>query len=39
MIGGDEGRALTAAADTWMASQNVKAPERMVEVFAPGRWT
>jgi hypothetical protein len=34
--GGDEGRALIAAADRWMAEQRVKNPDAMTRVNAPG---
>jgi hypothetical protein len=36
LVGGDEGRALLAAADTWFASEGVKRPERFVAMMAPG---
>lgn len=36
LIGGDEGRALVAEADAWMADEGVQEPGRLVEVFAPG---
>jgi hypothetical protein len=35
-MGGDEGRALVATAETWMRDQTVQSPERMSAVFAPG---
>jgi hypothetical protein len=38
IMGGDAGRELVAAADTWMTGQSVKAPLRMAAVLAPGRW-
>jgi hypothetical protein len=36
LVGGDEGRALTAAADAWLAGQNVRDPERMTALVLPG---
>jgi serine/threonine protein kinase len=36
LTGGDEGAAMVADADAWMRGQLVKAPERLVEVLAPG---
>ena len=36
LLGGDEGGALIAAADSWMASEGVVAPSRLVGVIAPG---
>jgi serine/threonine protein kinase/tetratricopeptide (TPR) repeat protein len=38
LIGGDEGRALTAQADHAMTSQGVRVPERLAAMLAPGRW-
>jgi serine/threonine protein kinase len=38
LIGGDAGRALVAAADTWMTGQSIRRPERIAAVLAPGRW-
>jgi hypothetical protein len=34
--GGDEGRALVAAADAWMAPRDVKDPARVTAMLAPG---
>ncbi|HJL21123.1 MAG TPA: hypothetical protein RMH80_02760, partial [Polyangiaceae bacterium LLY-WYZ-15_(1-7)] len=34
-LGGDEGRALRAASDTWMQAQGVVAPERMAQLLVP----
>ena len=36
LVGGDEGRALTASAAEWMASENVKEPARIAAMLAPG---
>ena len=36
LIGGDEGAELVTTADTWLKSQVVKVPEKMVEVLMPG---
>jgi tetratricopeptide (TPR) repeat protein len=36
LVGGEEGRALVEAAETWMAGQGVRAPGRLAGVFAPG---
>ncbi len=38
VIGGDEGRTLIAAANEWMRGQEIKNPERMAAMIAPGRW-
>jgi eukaryotic-like serine/threonine-protein kinase len=38
LLGGEQGRALVEAADKWMAQQMIKNPERMADMFAPGRW-
>jgi serine/threonine protein kinase len=38
LLGGDTGHGLIAAADAWMASQNIRNPERMTAMLAPGRW-
>ena len=38
LMGGDAGRELVSASDTWMTAQAIKAPERMAAVLAPGRW-
>ena len=39
VLGGDEGRALVAAADEWMRSETIKKPERWAAMLAPGRWS
>jgi serine/threonine protein kinase len=36
LVGGDEGRALTAEADAWTAGQNVRNRERMTALVLPG---
>jgi serine/threonine protein kinase/tetratricopeptide (TPR) repeat protein len=36
LVGGSEGAALVAAADTWFAKEGIRRPERIVEVFLPG---
>jgi hypothetical protein len=36
LLGGDEGRALVAQADGWLASQGIVRPERVSRLFAPG---
>jgi hypothetical protein len=36
LIGGDEGAALVAEADTWLQGQLVKQPERFADVLIPG---
>jgi serine/threonine protein kinase len=35
LTGGENGRALTSAADAWMSAQGVKAPERLTRVLMP----
>jgi hypothetical protein len=35
LVGGDEGRALVAAADAWMRGQNIVNPARMAAMLAP----
>jgi len=39
VIGGDEGAALTTAADQWLVAQGIRNPARMCDLYAPGRWT
>ena len=39
ILGGDEGRMLVTAADSWMANQGIKNPGRMTAMLAPGIWT
>jgi hypothetical protein len=36
LVGGDEGRALRAASEEWMAAQGVRCPERLVAATLPG---
>ena len=36
LLGGDEGRALIAQADAWMAGQEIRNPARMAACIAPG---
>jgi hypothetical protein len=36
LLGGDEGRALIAAADAWMAGEGIVNPERLAAAFVPG---
>ena len=36
LLGGDEGRTLIARADTWMAGQAIRRPDRMTACLAPG---
>ncbi|MBV8555558.1 MAG: hypothetical protein JO116_08330, partial [Planctomycetaceae bacterium] len=36
LLGGSEGRSLIARADTWMAGQAIRSPERMTACLAPG---
>jgi len=38
IIGGEQGRSLIEAADSWMAGQKIKNPARMTALFAPGKW-
>ena len=37
LMGGEEGRALVARADTWMREHGVSRPDRMALALAPGR--
>src|SRR5206468_246439 len=36
LVGGDEGVSLIAGADAFMATQQIKDPERMADMIAPG---
>ena len=36
LLGGEQGRALVARADSWMAGQQIKNPARMAAMHAPG---
>lgn len=38
ILGGDQGRAMVAAADAWMLGQKVRNPARMTAMVAPGKW-
>jgi serine/threonine protein kinase len=37
LLGGEAGRGLVARADAWMTGQNIRNPERMAAMLAPGR--
>jgi serine/threonine protein kinase len=37
LLGGDTGRALVARGDQWMASQGIRNPDRMTNLFCPGQ--
>ena len=39
LIGGDEGRQLSASAIQWMHDQKIVNPRQMVDLLAPGAWT
>ena len=36
LLGGDHGRALVSAAETWMLGQAIASPARFAELLAPG---
>jgi eukaryotic-like serine/threonine-protein kinase len=38
LIGGDQGRELVEAVKDWMMGQNIKNPDRIIAMLAPGRW-
>ena len=38
LTGGQEGRSLVDVVDVWMAGQNIRNPERMTAMLAPGDW-
>ena len=38
LLGGKEGDSLVQEADLFMASQDVRSPERMADLVAPGSW-
>jgi hypothetical protein len=38
MTGGKEGQSLVDAADSWMVGQNIRNPDRMTAMLAPGDW-
>jgi tetratricopeptide (TPR) repeat protein len=36
LVGGERGKSLVAAADAWMAGEQIKSPTRFARLFAPG---
>ena len=38
LLGGEEGEALVRIADSFMALQNIRNPQRMADLVAPGSW-
>jgi hypothetical protein len=38
VVGGPEGRDLEADAESWMAAQDIRDPERFTAMLVPGRW-
>ena len=38
LVGGDEGRSLTAKSDQWMSAQGLANPARFRAMLSPGRW-
>jgi hypothetical protein len=36
LLGGEQGRALSAQAEKWMQDQEILNPERMIAMLAPG---
>ncbi len=39
VLGAEEGKALIASTDAWAASEEIKNPERMIAIIAPGYWS
>jgi hypothetical protein len=39
LIGGDPGRALVDESETWMRGEQIRNPQGMAMMLAPGRWT
>jgi len=39
LLGRAEGAALVAAADEWMTAQNIRKPDRIAAMLAPGAWS
>ena len=39
ILGGEEGRAMVEATDGWMSHQQIKNPNRMAAMLAPGAWS
>jgi eukaryotic-like serine/threonine-protein kinase len=39
LMGGDEGQALVQQADDWMRGEQIKNPQGMATMLAPGRWS
>ena len=36
LLGGDAGHTLVAEADSWMTGQQIRNPQRMADLYAPG---
>jgi hypothetical protein len=39
LLGGEAGHALVESADAWMRQRDIRSPERMTALLAPGRWS